>query len=73
MVTAIHSRMADPGSVAKSIADVGPTVDSLTVCQMKTATATRSRDASHTWPLSAGERERNLGSPNSAYNGKGEQ
>jgi hypothetical protein len=69
IVTMIHSRMAEPGSVARATPE-GPAVDSLIVCHMKRTRATRSRLASHRWLLSAGERDRKVGSPNSAYNGK---
>jgi hypothetical protein len=44
----------------------------LTTCHIKTDIATKSRLASHKCDLSAVERARKVGSPNSAYNGKDE-
>ena len=61
--------MAEPGSMPMA-APEGPLVDSLIICQMKRERDIRSRPASQRWLLSAGERERKVGSPNSAYNGE---
>ena len=70
-VTAIHNLIADAGLVAISSGDE-PSVTSFTISQMKRDIATRSSAASQTWHLSAGESDRKVGSPNSAYNGENE-
>jgi len=61
--------MADAGSVARAYPE-GPEEDSLTTCHIKIEMATKSRPASHKCDLSTVESARNVGSPNSAYNGK---
>ena len=71
IVTTSQRRMAEPGSEAMPTPE-GPLVDSLIICQTKRERAIRSRPASQRWLLSAGERERKVGSPNSAYNGEDE-
>lgn len=70
-VTAIHNLIADAGLVAISSGDE-PSVTSFTISQMKRDIATRSSAASQIWHLSAGESDRKVGSPNSAYNGENE-
>ena len=69
IVTAIHSLIADAGLVA-IWSENEPSVASFTICQIKRERATRSSPASQIWHLSAGERDRKVGSPNSAYNGE---
>ena len=69
IVTAIHSLIADAGFVAISSGEEF-NVDSATICQVKRESATRSSPASQIWHLSAGERGRKVGRPNSAYNGE---
>ena len=71
MVTAIHNLIAYVGLVAIWTAEE-VYVASFIICQMKRASATRSSAASQIWHLSAGERDRKVGSPNSDYNGKNE-
>lgn len=64
MVKANQSLTAEPGSLA-SLKSAGPPMVSLMACQTNTPSAKRSNDASQIWLLSAGERERKLGRPNS--------
>lgn len=71
IVTAIHSLIADAGLVAIWSGEE-PNVASVTISQVNRETATRSSPASQIWHLSAGERDRKVGSPNSAYNGENE-
>ena len=69
IVTAIHSLIAEAGLVAIWSGEE-PKVSSVTICQVNRESATRSSPASQIWHLSAGERDRKVGSPNSAYNGE---
>jgi hypothetical protein len=71
IVTAIHSLIADAGLVEISSGEK-PNEASVTICQVKRESATRSSPASQIWHLSARERDRKVGSPNSAYNGENE-
>jgi hypothetical protein len=71
IVTAIHSLIADAGLVAIWSGEE-PNVASVTISQVKRESATRSSPANQIWHLSAGERDRKVGSPNSAYNGENE-
>lgn len=71
IVTAIHNLIAEAGLVAIWSGDK-PSVASFTISQTKRESATRSSPASQIWHLSAGERDRKVGSPNSAYNGENE-
>ena len=69
IVTAIHNLIADAGLVAIWSGEE-LNVASVTISQVKRESATRSSPASQIWHLSAGERDRKVGSPNSAYNGE---
>ena len=72
IVTAIHSLIANAGLVAIWSGEEEPNVASVTICHVNRESATRSSPASQIWHLSAGERDRKVGSPNSAYNGENE-
>ena len=71
IVTAIHSLIAGAGLVAIWSGEE-LNVASVIICQVKRESATRSSPANQIWHLSAGERDRKVGSPNSAYNGENE-
>ena len=71
IVTIIHSLIADAGLVAICSGEE-LNVISFMISQTKRPSATRSSPASQIWHLSAGERDRKVGSPNSAYNGENE-
>src|ERR1700722_191841 len=71
-VSATQNVALETGSRALLECD-GPTRDSLTACHVKMASANMSNDASQTWLLSAAERVRKFGRPNSDWEKKSQR
>lgn len=64
IVMTTHNLTAEAGSLAVS-KSCGPPIDSLMACQINNARASKSKHESQMWLLSAGDKERKFGRPNS--------